>query len=325
MPLRWLELMASAPIRGHPHSLDNLTAWQIHYALRVGLPTMLLENVTIDHAAYGIYRPWFENHVYRNLHIARTGAEPFNRGLDDQSRQHGRITVDGLTFSNLGYGGQMPLIQISANNVSGDAESHFRGVHVRNRTRDDRWPLVNLGGGPRLKPSTPKGVPIYMHDYYGKGRHAKVVSTRAKDLLADGNAYHQERPLTGNESVVAEVQDIVFPRLLEPVDDVPPATIITAIRKRGERFVIRGTCHDNGRIAAVQVNGKSATLKNVTAGVADWKITIDASATSKVVAQGIDRAGNTEATPHIVRLAPKSNAVGSNHLIRPSISTKPRN
>jgi len=300
------------PDTRHPHCLSELTAWQIHYSLRVGLPTMLIENVTIDHAAYGIYRPWFENHVYRNLHIARTGAEPFNRGLDDQSRQHGRITVDGLTFSNIGYGGQMPLIQISANNVSGNADSHFRGVQVLNRTHDDRWPLVNLGGGPRRKPSTPKGVPVYIHDHYGSGRHAKVVSTRAKDLLADGNEYRQDQPLTGNESVAAEVRNIDFPRLLDPIDDIPPATIITAIRKSGERFMIRGTSHDNGKIAEVRVNGKSATLDNVTEGVTDWTITLEATATGKFVAQGIDHAGNAEMTPHAVRFEPTSNALSAN-------------
>ncbi len=170
--------------------------WQTHYALRSQLPTMLIENVKIDHAAYGVYRPWFENHVYRNLHIASTNAEPFNRGLDDRSLQHGKITVDGLTFSGLGYGGQMPLIQVSANNATGKAESHFRNVKTIGRTRDDRWPLVNLGGGPRRRPSTPKGVPVFFHDYYGPNRHAKVVSTRAKDLLADGNKYKTDPPLT---------------------------------------------------------------------------------------------------------------------------------
>ncbi|HSG72706.1 MAG TPA: G8 domain-containing protein, partial [Planctomycetaceae bacterium] len=118
------------PDTRHPHQLSDLKAWEVHYALRAQIPTMSIERVQIDHAAYGIYRPWFENHAYRDLHIASTGTEPFNRGLDDESLQHGRLTVDGLTFSGIGYGGQMPLIQISANNVSGTAESHFRGVKV---------------------------------------------------------------------------------------------------------------------------------------------------------------------------------------------------
>jgi len=179
-------------------------------------------------------------------------------------------------------------------------------VKMLNRSRADRWPLVNLGGGPRLKPSTPKGVPIYIHDYYGKGRHAKVVCTRAKDLLADGNKHRQDPPLTGNESVAAEVKNVDFPQLLDPVDDIPPATIITTIRKEGETFIVQGISHDNGKIATVRVNGKVATLDHVTAGVTDWSVVLDAPATGTFVAQGIDDAGNTEKTPHEVRFAPKA-------------------
>ena len=299
------------PDANHPHSLADLTAWQVHYALRAGLPTMLVENVRIDHAAYGVYRPWFENHVYRNLQIAKTGAEPFNRGLDDRSVQHGAITVDGLTFSKLGYGGQMPLIQISANNPNGNAESHFRRVKVLDRTDNNRWPLVNLGGGPRLTPKTPKGVPVYIHDYYGTGRHAKVVSTRAKDLLADGNTYRPQAPLTGNESVAAEVRNVDFPRLLDPVDDVPPVTVITSIQQRDPDLRVRGTSHDNGRIATVRVNGKTAKLHRVATGVTEWEITLNAITTNTVVAHSVDRAGNHELTPHTVKYATESSAVSA--------------
>jgi hypothetical protein len=52
-------------------------------------------------------------------------------------------------------------------------------------------------------------------------------------------------------------------------------------------------------------------LKHVTEGVTDWKITLDAPATGKFVAQGIDHAGNAEMTPHEIRFAPKANAVSS--------------
>ncbi len=296
------------PDKRHPHHLNDLKAWHVHYALRLQLPTMLVENVTIDHAAYGIYRPWFENHVYKNLRIAATGAEPFNRGLDDRSQQHGPITVDGLTFSEMGYGGQMPLIQISANNVHGDAESHFRDVKVLGRTRDDRWPLLNLGGGPRLKPSTSKGVPFYIHDYYGKGRHARVVSTRAMDLLRDGNKYRKDPPLTGDESVVAEVTDVEFPKLLDPTDDIGPVTVITAIQRDGGKLIIRGISHDNGKISKVRINGKAAVLRQVTEGLSDWEIVLQTEPTI-IVAQSIDDAGNGEITPHEVRLQAKLPAV----------------
>lgn len=290
----------TGPDTRHPHRLRGLTAWQTHYALRAELPTMMVEDVTIDTAAYGIYRPWFENHVYRNLQIAATGAEPFNRGLDDRSLQHGKITVDGLTFSKLGYGGQMPLIQISANNVSGDAESHFRRVTVVDRQRDDRWPLVNLGGGPRLQPSTPHGVPIYLHDYFGPGKHAKVVSTRAKDLLADGNRYEPHPPLTGNESVAAVVSDVAWPQLLDPQDELPPATVITSVAEADGIFTVRGISHDNGTIAAVNVNGQAAEIVATGPGVVDWQIRLARANDGTITASATDQSGNIEATPHRV-------------------------
>ncbi len=288
------------PDTHHPHLVRGLKLWQTHYALRAQLPTMLVENVHIDHAAYGIYRPWFENHVYRNLHIAATAAEPFNRGLDDKSLQHGSITVDGLTFSQLGYGGQMPLIQMSANNVTGKAESHFRNVNVRDRTRPGRWSLMNLGGGPRLQPATPKGVPYYLHDHFGPGKHAKVVSTRAKDLLADGNKYAKETDLTGDESVAAEVRNVNFPELLHPIDDLPPATIITRIDEIGDRLKIQGTTHDNGTIKTVTVNGQPAQIHGQQHGVADW--TIEVTKTPELSAAATDVAGNRELNAHVLKL-----------------------
>ena len=289
------------PDTSHPHCINNFKAWQTHYAFRAQLPTMLVENLHVNHAAYGVYRPYFENHVYRNIHIAATGAEPFNRGLDDKSLQHGSITVDGLTFSDLGYGGQMPLIQISATSPDGAAESHFRNVTVHDRKNENRWPTFNLGGGPRLTPKGP-GVPVYIHDHFGKGRDAKVVSTRAKDLLDDGNKYAAAPPLTGNESVVAEVNDKEFPTLLTPVDDLAPATVITSIRLTGERAVVEGIAHDNGTITKVTVNGSLAKLTSQAEGVVDWSVEVSLGAEQLVVAGAVDDAGNVEQTPHRIKV-----------------------
>jgi hypothetical protein len=289
------------PDTQHPHRINDFKAWQTHYAFRAQLPTMLVENLYVNHAAYGVYRPFFENHVYRNVHIAATGAEPFNRGLDDRSDQHGSITVDGLTFSQLGYGGQMPLIQISANSVNGSAESHFRNVKVLDRKDERRWPTFNLGGGPRLTPKG-QGVPVYVHDHFGPGRDAKVVSTRAKDLLADGNEYQPKPPLTGNESVVAEVAGIEFPELLDPVDDLSPATVITQVRREGDKTIVEGVTHDNGIIETVAVNGRPAKLTRHTDGVLDWRIELSVRKGGTVEAIATDRAGNVELTPHQVMI-----------------------
>src|SRR5262249_11171351 len=151
----------------------------------------------------------------------------------------------------------MPLIQISDNNAGGKAESHFRNVRVIDRRDNNRRALVNLGGGPRPDPTTPTGGPIYLHDYFGPGRHATVASTKAKDRLGDGNHCEEQPPLTGDSSRVAEVHDVEFPRLLDPVDDLPPATVITHVRRLEDgKVAVRGTTSDNGTVRRVLVNGK---------------------------------------------------------------------
>ena len=292
----------TGPDTRHPHVIRNLTIWGSHYAFRPHSPAMLMENIRIHDAAYGIYRPAFENQVYRNLNISQVAAEPFNRGMDDASAQTGKITVDGLTFTT-GYGNSStPLVQISDVNISGDAETHFRHVAVHRPDQfKDRWPLINRGVGPRVAPIT-KGVPIYIHDYFGPGRHAKVVSTAAKDLINDGNAYRPASPLTGDESRVAEVKDAVWPELLNPIDDLPPATVITSLRQEGGKVVVQGVSHDNGEIVSVLVNKRRAEVLANASGVVDWQITLAIPADGKVVAFAKDQAGNIEQTAHTATL-----------------------
>ncbi len=288
----------TGPDTRHPHQIRNLSIWGAHYAFRPHSPAMRMENVRIHDAVYGIYRPAFENHEYINLHISDVASEPFNRGMDDASAQTGSISVDGLTFRS-GYGNSStPLVQISDVNISGDAETHFRKVVVHRPAQfQDRWPLINRGVGPRVPPIT-DGVPIYLHDYFGAGRHAKVVSTAAKDLINDGNEYRQEPTVTGDESRLAEVKDVQWPNLLEPVDDIPPATIITSVLRKNGRLLVKGISHDNGEIVAIKVNGQTATSDAAGAGVVDWHIELDAAKTNSLKAQATDAAGNTEQTTH---------------------------
>lgn len=302
------EIDWTGPDKRHPHMIKNLSIWHAHYAFRPHSPNMFMENVQLHHASYGIYRPAFENHVYKNLHISHMGAEPFNRGMDDASAQTGKVSVDGLTFEH-GHGNRStPLIQISDNNLSGDAETHLRRVNVvRPEAHKDRWPLVNRGVGPRVKPLT-KGVPIFIHDHFGPGRHAKVVSTAAADLMKDGNEYEEAPPLTADESRVAEVEDLEWPTLLQPVDDEPPATVITWPRD-GETvslthgtLVLRGTSTDNTKTSRVLVNGIEAV--DVDYQFHQWEASLPdlEEGPLHLEAYSEDEADNREKTPHRIRI-----------------------
>jgi hypothetical protein len=279
----------------HPHVLKDVKIWEVHYALRPHSPAMWLENIRIDGAAYGIYRPAFENQVYRNLHLSRVSSEPFNRGMDDASAQTGRITVDGMIFENFSpYG--LALVQMSDNNLSGDAETHLRNVELKNV--HERRAFVDRGGGALADPVTEAGVPVYVHDYFGPGRHAKVVSNKAPDLASSTEKYAKVERLTGEKSLAAEVSDVDFPQLLDPVDDHPPATVILSTRRDDGRLIVRGVSHDNGEITSVQVNGQPAKIVSQAAGVADWEIRIDSPADRKVAAHAVDGAGNVEKREH---------------------------
>ena len=207
----------------------------MHYGFRPQVPSLLVENMRIHRAAYGVYHPNYDNHVYRNLLISETDTEPFNRGHDDVSVQYGLLTVDGLTFDGSRNGG-MPLIQISDDNPTGAAVSHFRNVKVIDRHDNNKRALVNLGGGPRPTPKTPKGVPVYLHDWYGPGRHAKVVSTAAKDFGKDGLTY-RDGGAADRRRVARRrgERTSTFPKLLDPVDDLPPTTVITHVERRGRQ------------------------------------------------------------------------------------------
>jgi len=288
------------PDEKHPFVLRNTKIWEIHYAFRVQSPCVLNENMQIYNSIYGIYHPNFDRHVYRNLSITQSpkhgDAEPFNRGHDDDSIQYGSLTVDGLTFSGH-RNSSMPLIQITDHNPTGLGETHFRNVQFVNRNDNNRRALINLGGGPRPTPKTPTSVPVILHDWYGSGRHARVVSAKSREVRAEGNAYKSDAPLTGDESRVLEVRDVSFPQLLNPHDDLPPSTIITSVTRTTNGWLVRGWASDNGEIKQVTVNGTAA--RAVRDNFAEWEATIASGDLKTITASAVDATNNMEKVPHV--------------------------
>ncbi|MBI2807350.1 MAG: G8 domain-containing protein [Planctomycetes bacterium] len=296
------------PDARHPFIVRNMKIWDTHYGFRPQVPSLRVENMVIHKVAYGVYHPNYDNHEYRNLTISQTHTEPFNRGHDDISIQYGRLTVDGLTFDGCRSGG-MPLIQISDDNPTGKAETHMKNVKTINwKDNNKSKALINLGGGPRPTPSTEKGVPIYLHDWYGPGKHAQVSSMRSGEFKADPTRFKIDFPLTGNQSRVAEVKGLTFPKLLDPVDDLAPTTVITHLIPAGSasdrKLLIRGTTADNGTVTKVIVNGAEA--KATRPNFAEWEIVLDQpraqASRTPIAAHAVDAAGNVEKKAHVVRV-----------------------
>jgi hypothetical protein len=285
--------------RQHPFIARNLTAWHTHYAFRPDMQFLLLDGLKVNTAAYGVYHPDYDAHVYRNIHLAKISAEPINRGLDDDSIQHGSFTYDGLTIEDSRIG-RDPLIQMACTSPRKDAEGHFRNVSLVNN-KPGRGKIVDLGGGPR-NDELENPVAYYFHDYPAAKSVTKVMSARFPDRLTSD---FQEIPdFTGRDVRAAKAEGVAFPTLLEPIDDLPPATLITGIERLGDgRARVRGVTHDNGDIAEVKVNGTAAKLEPVTGGLVEWVFTLPIAAGERIVAEASDAAGNRERMPSQLNLA----------------------
>src|SRR5206468_10015685 len=96
------------------------------------------------------------------------------------------------------------------------------------------------------------------------------------------------------------VRSVAFPKLLDPVDDLPPATVITNLRKSGSKLVVRGTTADNGTVTKVLVNGQPA--RALAPNFAEWEAVLSppSGTVKEVQAQATDAAGNVERRPHVV-------------------------
>jgi hypothetical protein len=91
-----------------------------------------------------------------------------------------------------------------------------------------------------------------------------------------------------------------FPRPLAPLDDFPPITVITHVRRAGGKLVVRGTCSDNGTVKRVVVNGKEA--RALSANFGEWEVVLEGVKGKglKLTARAEDAAGNVEKTPHVL-------------------------
>jgi hypothetical protein len=288
------------PDARHPFVVRNLKIWsEGYYAFRPMAPSVLVEGLQITRGAYGIYHPNFNRHVYRDVKFTEISL-PFAPGYNGASIQNGAMTADGVTF-DYAYG-TGPGIFLSENNPTGKGEAHFRNIRVVKR-KGPGWTMTGLFDYRETYSDieqTWTGVPVYFHDYFGPGKTAKVLSIKSREVASDGDAFREEPGLTSKSTRVREVKDVAFPKLLEPVDDLPPTTVIMHVRTSGATLVVRGTTADNGKVAKVLVNGRPA--RALAANFTEWEAVLPTASgdVKEVRAQATDTAGNVEPRPHVV-------------------------
>jgi hypothetical protein len=308
------------PDTKHPFIIRNLLVWNGHYAFDTRMPSVLIDGLRLHNTVYGYRAMNCDNHVYRNITISGRSntafaavsagplpsTEPHHRIIHDGGGTMGgklRLTVDGLTFEGIyGAGALINIFDIAA--VS--KEAHFRNVKHDDRLGGSKRELLHVSPVVPVPPKSPQDVmPVYLHDYYGPGRHAKAVWIHSKHYASDGLKYREEKPLSGEQygmsTVVAEVSDVEFPKLLDPVDDLPPTTVITHVAKLPDgALLVCGSTADNGTVKRVRVNGKDA--RAMAPNYAEWQITLDnlPAGAVQLTAYAEDTAGNVEKRPHVL-------------------------
>jgi hypothetical protein len=283
--------------RAHPFIVRNLRAWETHYVLRPNVQFFLCEGLRVKNGVYGVYHPDYDAHVYRDLEFDNVNSEPINRGHDDDSIQYGDFTYERLTLANCKIG-RDPLIQLACTAPRAGVAGHFRDLRIINSSSRGGQ-VVDLGGGPRNK-KLEFPVSYYFHDTPKPGSATRVVSTKFGEVMKEGN-FHAIAGWTGKDVAAAEGQGAAFPTLLEPKDDLQPATMITSVRRDGEVLHVRGVATDDGEIAKVLVGGREAKITAQHSGVADWEVTLPAGSVD-LSAMSIDAAGNSEKWPHVIRV-----------------------
>jgi hypothetical protein len=284
--------------RAHPFIATDLKSWRTHYALRPNLQFFLMNGLRVYEAAYGVYHPDYDAHVYRNIFLHRVDGEPINRGHDDESIQYGSFTYENVTLEGCRTG-RDPLIQLTCTSPIEGQTGHFRNLTLLDSASASAN-VVDLGGGPR-NDKLQNGVVYYFHDMPGKGLARKVASVKFEKLMGDGD-YRPVKGFTGKDVRAVTVSGVEFPSLLDPIDDLPPVTVITSVRRSETKVTVRGISHDNGGIASVSVNGRPARIVSRSAGALDWEATIEPAADGLISASAADEAGNEEKPPHRVRL-----------------------
>ncbi len=233
-------------------------------------------------------------------------AIPFIRFDDNEAHAQRRFAVNiggmrGMTYSD--YGDQPESVGGDVDGIGPDSKHPFI---IRNlKVWDSHWSFH--GGSPAMLID---GMDLQDGQY---GIWRTIMSRHEYRNLklgrfASGSIFFPMGEQEDMQIGLAEGKP-AFPQLT-PVDDLPPATVITSVSREGSMLKVRGSVIDNGEVARVTVNGIPASADR--SSFAEWSVLVDGATASEIRAGAVDMAGNTEPRPHAVKTG----------MARPEVSVK---
>jgi hypothetical protein len=273
----------------HPFIARNLKVWQTRYGFTPSLDYFLIEGLHVNHNSYGIRAPSLNMQVFRNVFLTNLSATIVGGRSPNYPAQDS--TCPTASFENLtlercsGHMGFSPSHHYAA---------HFRNLFVKDCDREGFLSdsAKRAGKYPNL------AATYYFHDYPAPGTITKVTHLDH----ADKGAVPVEKIVKSERLRAVPTKPVAFPTLLEPVDDLPPATLITGVQRALDKLRVRGITHDNGDVAAVTVNDHPATVLSRQAGVVEWEVIVDLPAGGVLTAQARDGAANVEKLAHVLKV-----------------------
>jgi hypothetical protein len=251
----------AGPDARHPFVIRNTRIWNTRWGIRPESPSLLIDGLNIDASVYGFYRAKFNHHAYSRVVLREVGLpEAFSQGPPPT----------GLIFPS-----------------SGDSAFARVGARFSDSEKERFTKLL----GSALVELAPADAERLVRGSYNTGGQ---VDGRPLPRIVEA-----PRLAKGSGVTCGPLSSAAFPKPLDPVDDLPPATVITSVQQIGPgRVLVRGTTYDNGSVKCVRVNGRNA--KPLTSSYAEWEITLNTASDDKlpISAAAEDAAGNIERTPH---------------------------
>jgi hypothetical protein len=65
------------PDARHPFAIRGLRVWSAHWAVALDAPSVLIDGLDVAHCEFGLWRPRYERHAYRNMTFYHTGWAAF--------------------------------------------------------------------------------------------------------------------------------------------------------------------------------------------------------------------------------------------------------